>query len=139
MLAFFSRLFGQFALAGCCLSLNMLLVSFAILIRRLPALLDLARRALRGWLVLSYRLYSAVLSALAPLCWQLAGLNLVAWWPRTLLSLGVSLLSGVGLHLLLGLPPRLWTLIPFALHGLVVGALWDELTEPGGIRLGERL
>jgi hypothetical protein len=133
--AFISRIFAQFAIVGCCMSLNVLLVSFATFIRNLPALADFLRRSLRWGLLLSYRVYNTILSTIQ----RVIGINLLADLPRILMSLVISLLPGVGLHLLLGAELRICTLAPFALHGLLVGYLWDELVEPGGIRLGERL
>lgn len=121
------------------MSLNLLLTSLMVLIRHLPALADYLRRALRWGLVMSYRIYSNVLNHMAIVLQPIVGIDLLSSLPRTLFALAVSTLAGIGLHHMLGLALHLGTLLPFALHGLLVGWLWDELLEPGGIRLGERL
>lgn len=132
-------LLNQFVTFSCCMSLNLLITSLAVLIRQSPAILDQVRRSLRFLFILSYRIYAAVLSRLAPLIYRLTHINLLTRWPRLLASLSLSLLLGTGFYLLLGLAIGLGSIGLCAVHGLLVGGLWDELTEPGSIRLGERL
>lgn len=134
-----ARMLSQLLVAGCCLSLNVLVVSVAVLVRHLPGLLLFARKGLRWWLVISYRAYHALLSRLAGRARAWLQVDLLATLPRILVSTLLSLGWGVGLLALLGVPLRVWSIGPFALHGLLVGWLWDEVAEPGGIRLGERL
>ncbi len=135
MLGLLSRLLGQMAFTGCCLAANMLVVSLALLARQTPAALGHLRRALRGGLLLSFRLYAALLRWLG----ALLGTNLSVGWPRLAACLVLSSLPGALLIIFGVLPLSLLVLAPFILHGLVVGWLWDELAEPGGLRLGERL
>ena len=125
--------------ASCCAALQMLLVSLALLLRRLPEVIALLQGSLRWILILSFRIYQAILSRLAPLSQRWLGVELLAPWPRTAASLILSLALAALLPLLLGWRLRLWMGLLPGLHGLLVGGLWDELAEPGGIRLGERL
>jgi len=134
-----ASILSQMWVSFCCVSANMLVVSLAVFIRNVPAIGNGLRRSLRGLLVLSYRAYHALFSRLAPVVSRLAGVDLLHGFPRLAAAMIVSQLAGHGVLLLLGFSPSLAGAIVFGLHGLAVGALWDRVVEPGGVRLGERL
>jgi hypothetical protein len=129
----------QLLVVGCCLVVNVLMVGLALGMRYLPELLSFTRRTLRWWLVISFRFYRFLLTGLTRLSGPWLPVNWLATAPRMAASAILSLSFGLGLLTLAGLRVSVWLVLLFVTHGLLVGGLWDELTEPGGIRLGERV
>lgn len=128
------------ALGFCCMSANVLLMSLGVFIRRIPETMAFIQRLSRWGLLVSYRAYRTFINWVAPILHRWTGVDLrSSELPRmgvtTILSVGL----GLGLLALVGLPVSVASAILFGLHGLLVGGLWDELEEPGGIRLGERI
>ena len=97
------------------------------------------RQGLRGWLILSFRLYQALLTRLAPGCRGRFGIDILTGAARVAASVMLSMAQGFVLLLLLHQPLTVWTGGWPVLHGLVVGFLWDEIGDPGGFRLGETI
>lgn len=132
--------FAERCLIGACFVSGILLcLSLAASFRLLPALLSVLRRGLGFGLALSVRLYAPVLARLAPWAARSLGVDLLGGATRPLATLTLSL--GLGLLLLaLGqVTVVAWHIGLLALHGLVVGFLWDDLLAPGELRLGVRL
>jgi hypothetical protein len=129
----------QFLVGGCCLSVNLLMVGLTLGVRHLPGALGFARRALRWWLIISFRVYRFLLFQLTRVSQDWLPVNWLAPLPRMMASVTLSLLWGLSLLALTGLRVSVWFVLLFVTHGLLVGGLWDELVEPGGIRLGERV
>jgi len=133
------RLFNQLLIAGCCLSLILVLVSLAGLIRLLPALLPFARLGLRVFLVLSYRAYALILSRLAPDAKRGLGIDILSGFPRVVATGLLSLVVGLVFLALTRSPVTIWNAGLFLLHGLVVGWVWNGIEEPDDLLLGVKL
>jgi hypothetical protein len=123
----------------CLFSLAQLVIAVAALLRLLPALFKFLRVCLRGFLVLSFRLYYLVLNRCAPFFQEQLGLDLLTGTGRIGATLTLSI--GLGLALLLLLQWRVSVLSVglFVAHGLLVGLAWDEIQYPGDLHLGVRL
>ena len=139
MLGALVRLLGRLLVGSCFASGSLLLLSLAVLVRLLPRLLRLTRRALRGFLILSFRLYRLLLRPLAPLILQRFNANILSG----VLRVSACLMLSVGLGLLVlvvgGLRLTGWAVGLFLIHGLAVGLSWDEVGSPGGLQLGARI
>lgn len=135
----FSQIMSQLLVGVCCASANMLIMSLAVFIRHLPAISNAGRRVLRFLLLYSFRVYRTLLAWLAPFFYNLTQLDLLNGWPRLAATIILSLALGGIVLWLLGWRFKLWNTILCSLHGLAVGALWDELATPGGLQLGERI
>ena len=138
MFELLTRLFNQALIAACCLSLVLVFVSLAGVLRLLPALLPYVRVALRLLLVLSIRFYTFALGRLAPLVEQYLGVNILAGLPRVVASTILSLSIGLTFCVLTQSPVTIWNLGLFLIHGLVVGFVWDGIEEPDELLLGVR-
>ena len=139
MFTILSHFLGNFLVGILIAALSLVLLSIAALLRLLPRFLQFVRLCLRGFLILSVRLYGFLFSLSAPAAQELLQVDLMANPWRMIACVLVSLLLGL-LVLLLTQSPRLaWILLPFLLHGLGVGLTWDELEHPNGIQMGTRI
>jgi hypothetical protein len=137
------RLAAQFfgaVLVGVCLSaFALLLASIAALLRLLPGLLSLTRRGLRAFLILSFRAYYLLLSQLAPFFQRLVGVDVLSGPWRAIVCTLLSVALGLLCLSLAELPMTVWTIAPFAGHGLWVGLIWHQVEDAGGLQLGVRI
>lgn len=139
MTSLISRVAGYMMIGMCFFSLNVMFVSFTIMVRRSPNLVRALRRAL-GWaLLVSYQFYRILLRFLAPSASRLLAVDVTNPFPRTSLCIVFTLVFGLVILTITGLSWRVGFLGVFVLHGLLVGVLWDELAQPGGVRLGEKI
>jgi hypothetical protein len=139
MIALLIRLSNQILIGACCLSIIALVLAVVALLRLLPALLAAIRLGLRGICILSFRLYSLVLTWLAPFVQQRIGVDVLTGLPRIGATLILSLALGLLFLAITRLPIAVWSMGLLILHGLVVGLAWDELEDPGGLRLGVKV
>jgi len=136
MINLLMQLSNQILVGACCLSIIATFLSLAALLRLLPALFAVIRLALREILILSFRLYSLVLTRLAPFIQQRIGIDVLTGIPRIAATLVLSLVLGLLLLALTRIHITGWSVGLSILHGLAVGLVWNEIEEPGGLRLG---
>jgi hypothetical protein len=130
------RLSNQLFLGVCCLSIILVPLSIVALLRLLPTFLRAVRFGVRGILILSFRLYSLVLTRLAPLVQQQTGIDVLNGMARIAATVALSFALGM---LFFGLTRAVitgWGVGLLVLHGLSVGLAWDDIAEPDGLRLG---
>ena len=139
MFALLGRLFNQLLVAGCCLSVVLVLIGIAGVLRLLPAMLPLIRLGLRALLILSYRLYALVLHRLAPDFERGLGVDVLTGFARVAATLLLSLFIGLAFFALTQAPVTIWNTGLFLLHGLVVGWVWDGIEEPDDLLLGVKI
>ena len=130
---------NQFLLAACCVSIILVFLSLAALLRLLPVLLNAIRLGLRAILILSYRLYALVLTRVAPEVEERLGFDILTGIPRLVATVLLSLVSGLLFVTITHLPLTAWIWVLLVLHGLAVGLAWDEIAQPGGLQLGGRV
>jgi hypothetical protein len=131
-----TRLFFPALLAVCFGVPFVLLLSVAAVLRLLPPLLAAARQASRWLLILSFRFYFLILSALSGPCRRYLRVNPLVGLARLCATVLLSLAIGTSGLWLADLPVTVWTIGALGVHGLLVGLIWDEALEPGGLRLG---
>ena len=90
-------------------------------------------------MVLSYRLYAFIVERLADPAFRLFEIDLYAVFARLMIALLLSTLVGLTIHLLVDLSWSIWIIAGFALHGALVGLIWDRFLDPGGLMLGVNL
>lgn len=134
-----SRIVSRVLVGSVFVSLAALLMSMASLVRVFPWLLRLGHRLLRGLLILSYRLYNLILSSMRDFVLQAVRLDVLIGYPRLAMCLLLSVTVGLVVIMLTNTALVGWVLGCCALHGLFVGLAWDDIENPGGIRLGRRL
>ena len=119
--------------------MTLFFLSLAGSLRLLPKLLEFIFRVLRLFMVLSYRLYAFILERLAEPAYRLFEIDLYAIFARLMITLLFSTSIGLSIHLLTDLSWSIWIIAGFALHGTLVGLIWDRFTDPGGLILGVNL
>ncbi len=123
----------------CAFSVLQFVVGVAALFRFLPALLSLARYLTRLLFVCSFRLYRQILKWVAPLLRRQFNIDVLDGWARLAATVLLSLVFVLGALLLLQISVSVWSIVPTALHGLIVGLLWDDLVQPGELQMGIKL
>lgn len=136
MLDLLGHLFNQMLLAACCLSLVLVFLSIAGLLRLLPALMPYFRLLLRVFLILSVRLYRVILTNVAPVVAGYLNVDVLSLYPRIIASALLSLVFGLVLIALTQAPVTIWNAGVFILHGVVVGFVWDGFQDPDDLLLG---
>jgi len=135
----FFRILEQILTGMCFFGLNMLLLGLMAGFRNLPAILQAVGRAVR-WISLQfYRAYRVVLNGFSPTFQHFLGVDILGQYPRV----GACCLFSLTLYLITALVFQwqvslLWLALTFA-HGVYIGLTWDQLEQPSGLRLGERL
>lgn len=139
MIGIASRLISTLIVGSCFLSITLFFLSLAASLRLLPKLLGFLFRVLRWFMILSYRLYAFILERLAEPAYRLFEIDLYAGFARVVITTMFSTVVGLSIHLLTDLPSSEWIIAAFALHGALVGLIWERLLDPGGLMLGVNL
>ncbi len=132
-------LFERTLLTFCLMSLVLLALSLAALVRFLPGLVAFLGRLLRGFLIFSFRLYYFVLGLLDPLIRLRLGISVLSGFGRVGGTLLLSLALGLLLLAVARVPLSGWSVGLLMLHGLFVGLVWDEVEELRGLDLGAKI
>ena len=139
MIAIVSRLVSTIIVGSCFLSITLFFLSLAASLRLLPKLLEFFFRLLRWFMILSYRLYAYIVERLAEPVYRLFEIDLYAVFARLMIALLLSTSVGLSIHLLVELSWSIWIIAGCALHGALVGLIWDRFLDPGGLMLGVNL
>ena len=136
MIGIASRLISTIIVGSCFLSITLFFLSLAASLRLLPKILEFIFRVLRWFMVLSYRLYAFIVERLAEPAYRLFEIDLYAVFTRLMITMLLSTSVGLTIHLLTELSWSIWIIAGFALHGALVGLIWDRFLDPGGLMLG---
>ena len=136
MIAILSRLIGNLLVGTCFLSNILFFLSLAATLRLLPKLLGFLFRVLRWFMILSYRFYAFILDRCAEPVYRLFEIDLHAGLVRSMITMLLSTSVGLSIHLLTDLPWSEWIIAVSALHGVLVGLIWEKFLDPGGLMLG---
>ena len=124
-------------LLGCCfISLNVLFIVAAGLLRYMPQLMVAAARLGFGVVRLSIHGYNAFFQRLAPSPYAKTSVDISRGRGRVVASIALSLLFSLAIFFLVG---QRFSLILFGgglVHGLMVSHLWDRVLFADYLRMG---
>lgn len=132
ILSFLGRMFMGILL----FSLILLFMSLAASLRLLPRLVRGIRQLMRGFLILSYRFYRLTFTRLQPLILERLGVDIMSGYARLIMCISFSMIQGILSFMVFDPSTAIWILGFSLVHGLFVGLAWDDIENPGGIRLG---
>ncbi len=130
------HLFGNLFIGICVSAISLLFVSLAITIRLLPKFLSFSRLCLRGFLILSFRLYKMILTPISNPLERMFNINILSNLPRVVATMMLSVTGYLFIVHLTKLNTPDWLIALAILHGLTVGVIWGGLMQPGGLQLG---
>jgi hypothetical protein len=130
---------SQLVFAMTTFALNMLFISLAGLVRLLPLLLPTVGRLAWGLLLLSCRVYYLLLTRVAPILKARLRVDLLNGLWRLAATVSLSLALGLLFLFSAQWPLMIWTVGPFAVHGLFVDYIWDDIPETANLLMGMRL
>jgi hypothetical protein len=128
---------GNIITAGFLFTLNMLVLTFAGIVRMLPAFFRAMRQVLRLVLLLSVRLYRLIFAHIAPFLWRFLHINITTGLAKVMADILLSLLFGLLLLVIIPLPITWITLGICGVHGLLVGLAGEETASRDNLNLGE--
>lgn len=124
---------------SCLLVLNFIYLLLQGLFRNLPTLFSFSRRAIREFLLLSYRLYQPILARAQPNLWRYLGVNLGNVYVRATATILLSLVFLTLIDLVLSWQFSMFGIGLAILHGLAVGIVWNDIGRPDGLQIGEEI
>ena len=128
-----------FLLGSCFISINLLFIIAAGLVRYMPQITVAAARLAIGSVRLSIHAYNAVFQRLSGQLFAAIGADISRGWGRAIASLVLSLLLALGVYLLIG-QRFLWFVFGAGVaHGLMVNHLWDHVLYADHLRMGEEV
>ena len=133
------NIFLLFLLGSCFITINLLFIIAAGLVRYMPQIMVAAARLTIGSVRLSIHVYNAAFQRLGPIIHASTGADISQGWGRVIASILLSLLLSVAAFFLLGqnFP---WLIFGASLvHGLMVGHLWDRVLYADHLRMGEEV
>ncbi len=136
-----SGLFGvvlQVLLASLLGLLGLVFTGLAAALRLLPFVLPATVRLIRRAMLLSFRLYAAVLAAVAPALKARCHVDIYALPWRLLATVALSLCIGLVSILVAGLPASQPILTICVIHGLLAGLQSGQPASPSGFQMGDR-
>ena len=119
-------------------SINLFLLALAGALRLFPSFLKSARALMYEFMGWSFKFYQIILGQIAPFFQNRWGLYILEGSLRILSTIILSLILGLLILWILGLPISTWTVGLCFLHGLVVGLVWGEVDHAAaeGFRMG---
>lgn len=132
---------GNILISGLFFSIDIFLLALAGTLRLFPSFLKSGRVMLRKFMGLSFKFYQLILGQTAPFLQNRWGFNILVGLLRIISTIVLSLILGLLILLLLGLPISIWTIGLCFIHGLTVGLVWGEMEPPiaEGFRMGENI
>lgn len=133
------NIFLLFLLGSCFISINLLFIIAAGLVRYMPQITVAATRFAVGSVRLSIHAYNAVFQRLSGQLFAVTGVDITRGWGRAIASLAFSLLLALAIYLLIG-HRFVWFVFGLGLvHGLMVNHLWDRVLYADRLRMGEEV
>lgn len=128
-----------FLLGSCFITINLLFIVVASLIRYLPQIMSLAARIAIGSVRVAIPAYSAFFQRLSAPAFALTGFQITTGLGRGIASVGLSLVLATVFYLVAG--QRFPWLIfgSGALHGLFVTHLWEKVLFSDNLNMGEEV
>ncbi len=133
------NIFILFLLGSCFITINLLFIVAAGLIRYMPQIMVFAARLALGSVRAAIGAYNTVFQRLAAPLQASTGVDITRGWGRAIASVVLSLLSALVAYLLTGqhFP---WLIFGGGLaHGLMVSHLWDRVLYADHLRMGEEV
>src|SRR3990170_1639056 len=121
------NIFLLFLLGSCFITINLLFIIAAGLVRYMPQIIVSAARLAIGIVRLSIHAYNAVFKRLAPILYTSAGVDISRGWGRVIASMALSLLLSFAAFFLVGQHFPLLIFGGGLAHGLMVSHLWDRV------------
>lgn len=115
------------------------MISFALLIRSIPAFAELLGHILRFILRWSYRLYEWIFQTINPAAQRQLGININEMPYRLIATVLFSLCLGSLMILILDFRFSWIIIIALGLHGVTIAWLWTDFFEPQGLHIGEKV
>ncbi len=119
--------------------MGLVFTGLAAALRLLPVALPAATRLVRRAMLLSFRLYAAVLAAVAPALKARCRIDIYALPWRLLATVALSLCIGLVSVLAIGLPASRPIVTICVIHGLLAGLQSGQPASPSGFQMGDRL
>lgn len=123
----------------CLLGTSLVMVTFVVLIRSIPAIAEMLGQILRFVLRWSYRIYNRLFLSLNPSAHSQLGIKITEMPYRMILSILISIILGLLIVLVLRIHFSWLFVIAFVLHGATVAWLWTDFFEPHGLHIGEKI
>ncbi len=123
----------------CLLGASMFFIAFALIVRSIPAFVELLASAIRFLLKWSYLAYKQLLTRLDLFVQQNTGINILEAPGRIIICCLLSLAVGCLAFLIFGIRLSVIAALIFGLHGAAVSLLWTDFFEPQGLHIGEKL
>lgn len=120
----------------CLFSLNLVLLAFAAALRMFPAFFKTTRHFLKTFFDLSCRFYKLILGPLAPLLEGLLGINILKGLFLVGSTIFMSLVFGLLIMWLSGLPITVFTVALCITHGLIIGLIWNDTEHQQEFQMG---
>ena len=133
------NIFLLFLLGSCFITINLLFIIAAGLIRYMPQIMVAAARFAIGIVRLSIHAYNAAFQRLAPIIHASMGADISRGWGRVIALIALSLLLSLAAFFLVGqhFP---WLIFSGGMaHGLMVSRLWDRVLYADHLRMGEEV
>lgn len=133
------NIFLLFLLGSCFISINLLFIIAAGLVRYMPQITVVAMRLAIGSVRLSIHAYNAVFQRLSGQLFTVTGADISRGWGRAIASLVFSLLLTLAVYLLIG-QRFIWFVFGAGIaHGLMVNQLWDRVLYADHLHMGEEV
>jgi len=119
--------------------LTMMFAAVTAVFRLFPPLGSFLRAVLVAFLVVSARFYYLLITALTPSIKRWLDINVLEGLWRPAATMVLSLAIGSLVLLLVGWGVGILSLLCLAIHGLLVGLLWDELMDDASLQMGVKM
>ncbi len=133
------NIFLVFLLGSCFITINLLFIVAAGLVRYMPQIMVAAARLAIGSVRLSIHAYNPAFQRLAPILYESTGADISRGWGRVTASMVLSLFLSIAVFFFIGQHFPLLVFGGGVVHGLMVSHLWDRVLYADNLRMGEEV